>query len=157
MWLKCKLDAQDKFGDTALHFAARNGHAEVCDYLIKNCISLLSITNQEGKNALTYALENSQTSAAQVMKNYGSKPSYGDIKAKLLDLAKKRLRMNLQITSKYIFILLLWSIKLERTEYGLKKSGRDRDMMFIKLKSSEIIQKRKIKTLIKRISFNILT
>ena len=65
---KCKLEAQDKFGDTALHFAARNGHAEVCDFLIKNSTNLLGITNQEGKNALTYALENSQTSAAQVMK-----------------------------------------------------------------------------------------
>jgi len=30
-----EIDHQDKFGDTALHFAAREGQLEICDYLLR--------------------------------------------------------------------------------------------------------------------------
>ena len=50
---------------------------------------MLEVQNQEGKNALTYALENSQTSAAQILRNHESKPSYGNRKNKIMELATK--------------------------------------------------------------------
>lgn len=40
-----KIDHQDKFGDTALHFAARDGQTEVCEYLIKKHKRLVKIKN----------------------------------------------------------------------------------------------------------------
>ena len=43
--------------------------------------------NQEGKNALAYALDNSQTSAAQVMKIHGCKATYGERRSKIQELA----------------------------------------------------------------------
>jgi len=86
---KCQFDLQDKFGDTALHFAAREGWVEICDYLIKQCPELLLMKNQEGKNALAYAIDNSQTSAGQVMKLHGWAAHYGERKAKIQELAQK--------------------------------------------------------------------
>lgn len=97
------LEKQDKFGDTALHFAAREGQVEMWDFLIKNSPMLLNILNQEGKNALSYALDNSQTSAAQVMKLYGCKAEYGERKSKIKELAEKL--MNEPPRSKTIWIL----------------------------------------------------
>lgn len=40
-----KVDAQDKFGDTALHFAARDGHQEVCEVLLRRNKKLAKIQN----------------------------------------------------------------------------------------------------------------
>jgi len=37
---------QDKFGDTALHFAAREGYVDICDYLLRKEKGLLKIKNQ---------------------------------------------------------------------------------------------------------------
>ncbi|CAI2377298.1 unnamed protein product [Moneuplotes crassus] len=84
-----ELELTDKFGDTALHFAAREGCVEVIDYIVTKCPALLTVENQEGKNALAYALDNSQTSGAQVMKLKGCKVKYGKREDKILELAKK--------------------------------------------------------------------
>ena len=40
-----KIDHQDKFGDTPLHFAARDGHQEICEYLIKRNRRMVKIKN----------------------------------------------------------------------------------------------------------------
>jgi len=40
-----QVDHQDKFGDTALHFASRDGQLEVCEVLIKKLKRLLKIKN----------------------------------------------------------------------------------------------------------------
>ena len=53
-----KLDHQDKFGDTALHFAARDGQSEICEFLIKKNKRLVKFKNQEGKTPLSYANDN---------------------------------------------------------------------------------------------------
>ena len=53
-----ELDHQDKFGDTALHFAARDGQQDVCEFLLKRNRRLAKIKNQEGKTALNYANDN---------------------------------------------------------------------------------------------------
>mmetsp|Transcript_32892 Transcript_32892/g.50295 ORF Transcript_32892/g.50295 Transcript_32892/m.50295 type:complete len:81 (+) Transcript_32892:405-647(+) len=53
-----KIDHQDKFGDTALHFAARDGQLDVTDFLIRKHKRLVKIKNQEGKTPLSYALDN---------------------------------------------------------------------------------------------------
>ena len=58
---RCKADAQDKFGDTALHFACRDGQFEICNYLLRKSRRLVRIKNQEGKTPLTYAIDNGQT------------------------------------------------------------------------------------------------
>lgn len=39
------LDHQDKFGDSALHFAAREGQLEICDYLLRKGAKLAQIKN----------------------------------------------------------------------------------------------------------------
>jgi ankyrin repeat protein len=55
---RTNLEHQDKFGDTVLHFAARDGQLEVTDFLMKKNKKLARIKNQEGKTALTYAIDN---------------------------------------------------------------------------------------------------
>lgn len=61
---RINLEHQDKFGDTVLHFAARDGQLEVCDFLMKKNKKLARIKNQEGKTALSYAIDNAQTAVA---------------------------------------------------------------------------------------------
>jgi ankyrin repeat protein len=63
-----KIDHQDKFGDTALHFAARDGQTEICEFLIKKHKRLVKIKNQEGKTPLTYALDNAQSTCASIIR-----------------------------------------------------------------------------------------
>jgi len=41
-----------------LHFAARDGQLEICDFLMKKNKKIARIKNQEGKTPLSYALEN---------------------------------------------------------------------------------------------------
>ena len=73
-----KVDHQDKFGDTALHFAARDGQVEVCDFLIKKYKRLVKIKNQEGKTPLSYALDNAQSGCAQCIRSYEGEATYAD-------------------------------------------------------------------------------
>ena len=40
-----RLDHQDTFRDTALHFAARDGRMEVCEYLLKRNRRLIKLKN----------------------------------------------------------------------------------------------------------------
>ena len=54
----CKIDHQDKFGDTVLHFACRDGQEQITDYFIKKHKRLVKIKNQEGKTPMSYAMEN---------------------------------------------------------------------------------------------------
>lgn len=55
---RTNLEHQDKFGDTVLHFAARDGQLEITDFLMKRNKKLCKIKNQEGKTALSYAVDN---------------------------------------------------------------------------------------------------
>ena len=84
-----KIDHQDKFGDTVLHFAARDGMGEICEYLIKKHKRLMKIKNQEGKTALSYALDNAQTTCVQVIKGHEGEATYADRQTKIKELAEK--------------------------------------------------------------------
>ena len=70
------LNHIDIFGDNALHFACRNGQAEVCDFLIKKGSLLHHVKNQTGQTPLDYALENGQSSAAACLRLHNA-PSGG--------------------------------------------------------------------------------
>ena len=55
---RTKVDLADKFGDTIMHFAARDGQLEILEYILEKTRKLISRTNQEGKTPLRYATEN---------------------------------------------------------------------------------------------------
>lgn len=46
------MDVRDKSGYTALHYAARNGHVEVCKLLLKNGADVNATTKSGGATAL---------------------------------------------------------------------------------------------------------
>lgn len=72
-----------------MHFAARDGQLEVCDYLMKKNKKLARIRNQEGKNALSYALDNAQSAVAQCLRNYDAQATYSDRQQMIQELATK--------------------------------------------------------------------
>lgn len=47
---KAEIDAENKDGNTPLHFAARRGHIDVVKYLIEEKGANSTIPNNEGKN-----------------------------------------------------------------------------------------------------------
>lgn len=55
---RTNIEHQDKFGDTVLHFAARDGQLEICDFIMRKNKRVARIKNQEGKTALSYAIDN---------------------------------------------------------------------------------------------------
>lgn len=46
---------KDKFENTAMHFAARDGYPDICSFLMKKYPRLVKMKNQEGKSPLSYA------------------------------------------------------------------------------------------------------
>ena len=66
---RTKVDLADKFGDTIMHFAARDGQLEILEYILEKTRKLMSRTNQEGKTPLRYATENGHITCAQLLRN----------------------------------------------------------------------------------------
>lgn len=52
-----KIDHCDRFGDTVLHHAARDGYEQICELLCRKNKRLMKIKNRMGKTALVYAKE----------------------------------------------------------------------------------------------------
>lgn len=87
---RCKADKTDKFGDTLMHLAARDGQDEIVTYLIGQYgRKLTKCKNQEGKTPLTLAIDNSQTKCIQVLRNFDATALAGDRSKLIADLAKK--------------------------------------------------------------------
>ena len=61
---RTKPDLVDKFGDTILHFAARDGQLEALEYILNKTKKLMTRVNQEGKTPLKYAMENGHITCA---------------------------------------------------------------------------------------------
>mmetsp|Transcript_21729 Transcript_21729/g.26779 ORF Transcript_21729/g.26779 Transcript_21729/m.26779 type:complete len:101 (-) Transcript_21729:457-759(-) len=55
---RTKFESCNKFGETILHFAARDGQFECLKYILERCKPLTNRTDQEGKTALAIAQEN---------------------------------------------------------------------------------------------------
>lgn len=72
-----------------LHFACRDGQLEVCDFLMKKNKKLARLKNQEGKTALSYAIDNAQTAVAQCLRNYDAQATYADRTQMIQELALK--------------------------------------------------------------------
>ena len=66
------MDRSDKFGDTIMHVAARDGQLEIIEYLLENTKTkkLMSRENQEGKTPLKLATENGHGAVKMLLRNY---------------------------------------------------------------------------------------
>mgnify|MGYP000970237520 CR=1 FL=1 len=84
-----KSAIQDKFGDTVLHFAARDGQQDVCDLLLKQNSRLVMIKNQEGKTAMNYAQDYLQTQVVALLRTHDATAGHIDRDASLRALAKE--------------------------------------------------------------------
>ncbi|CAG9314238.1 unnamed protein product [Blepharisma stoltei] len=67
------IDYQDKFGDTALHFAAREGNEAICVILLRKARNVVNIANDNNQTALSYALEQGYLDVAKTIERYGGR------------------------------------------------------------------------------------
>ena len=61
---RTKTDLVDKFGDTILHFAARDDQFECLEYIIEKSKKLMNVTNQEGRTPRHLAESNENNTCA---------------------------------------------------------------------------------------------
>ena len=80
---------KDKFDDTIMHFAARDGQLEILEYIINKSKKLINNKNQEGKTALRYAIENGHITCAQYLRNNNAVSEVGNRAAMIKDLAQQ--------------------------------------------------------------------
>ena len=73
------LDHQDKFGDTILHVAAREGHEKFCKMFLELGERTARIKNQMGHTALILAVSNGWNSTAEVLRQYDTSKEAGFI------------------------------------------------------------------------------
>jgi uncharacterized protein len=71
---------QDTQGNTLLHYAAANGHADILEFLLSDSStdtlkSLCDHKNKEGSTALHWAALNGRLEAVQVLLNKGATPT----------------------------------------------------------------------------------
>ena len=66
------VDAKSSFGSTALMYAAKNDHAKVVSYLVKDAKADLDARNDEGMTALMYAAMKGHTFPVKILLNAGA-------------------------------------------------------------------------------------
>ena len=86
---EAKIEHVDKFGNSVLHFATRDGHVDICEYLIKKYTRLVKMRNQEGKTPLSYAHDNNHSTIAAMIKNHGGEAMYAERNKKVRELAER--------------------------------------------------------------------
>ena len=86
---RTKLDHSDKFGDTILHFAARDGQLEVLEYILEQSTKLINRENQEGKTPLHLAQEYGHSTCAQLLRDYNAQDKCGNRKLLIKALAEQ--------------------------------------------------------------------
>ncbi|XP_066156146.1 ankyrin repeat domain-containing protein 39 [Euwallacea fornicatus] len=64
---KCAVDQRDSAGYTALHYAARNGHLDICRYLVKNGAAVNSVTRAGRATALHRAASAGKSSVVSFL------------------------------------------------------------------------------------------
>lgn len=69
------LDHVDKFGDTILHLASREGHREIAEYLLSRNRGLMAIANPDNKTSMDLAFECGYLELAKMYQIYGAKLS----------------------------------------------------------------------------------
>lgn len=68
-------EAVSEFGQTALHIAAREGRAEVCEAILKANRNIVNWKDQSEQTALGYVAEQGFVEAMKVIEKYGGKPA----------------------------------------------------------------------------------
>ena len=86
---RTKVDLKDKFGDTIMHFAARDGQLEILEYILDKTKKLMNAENQEGKTPLKYATENGHITCAQLLRNADAPLKCGNRAQLIKEMAKK--------------------------------------------------------------------
>lgn len=66
---RTKPDLTDKFGDTIMHFAARDGQFECLEYIVSKSKKLMHRENQEGRTPLHLATLNDHITCSQYLRN----------------------------------------------------------------------------------------
>ncbi|XP_066260413.1 ankyrin repeat domain-containing protein 39-like [Euwallacea similis] len=64
---KCGIDQRDSAGYTALHYAARNGHLDICRYLVKNGADVNNVTRAGRATALHRAASAGKSSVVSFL------------------------------------------------------------------------------------------
>ena len=63
---------QDKFGDTCLHFAARDGQVYICNYLCRKDPDVIRVKNHEGLSAIDYAIDAGESAVISCLRSHGA-------------------------------------------------------------------------------------
>ena len=66
------MDSQDKFGGTALHWAAYYGHKEIVTLLLENGANV-ALRRKSGGTAMTMARDHAQKEVIELLKQAGAK------------------------------------------------------------------------------------
>ncbi len=83
---KIDVAATDNFGDTALHYAARNGHAALVQLLLDHSDLIGSIKNNNGKTALDLAKMRDHKAAGRIL--YKDRVTYLNLAGSLSGLSE---------------------------------------------------------------------
>ncbi|KAF4528293.1 hypothetical protein B566_EDAN016644 [Ephemera danica] len=67
---ECQVDAEDNNGDSALHYASRNGYTDIIKILLDRETSLLNKQNKGGNTPLHLASDNGKCDAVKKLLNY---------------------------------------------------------------------------------------
>ena len=122
-----------------MHFACRDGQLEVGEFLVRSMKRLLKVKNQEGKTALTLAIENGHTPLVQLCREKGGLEEKGDRTRCVQELAATLVEQAVD-HRKSVF-----KVKTEKiSAYGHKLITRDM-LTQERNKLAELAQERKFK------------